>query len=168
MSENVIALVAGGAIAILSFGLAVAWDIIKSHREEGQRSEAVLSALKQELLANAEILQVNRSILEQEIAIVDQKKEVVEPLSLLQNSSWDVVKIQIPKILANNMDNLINIRKTSQLIDRVNETIRSRENYRINNGAMSNFNSHLKLYDQRLLQDGEQLQKTLQELMAQL
>ena len=63
-----------------------------------------------------------------------------------------VVLIHFPKKLAQD-DNLTRIRNIAQLTDRVNEKIKSRENYRINNQAMDNFSRRMKIYDDELILD---------------
>ena len=168
MSENAMALVIGGGIALLSFGLAVVWDLIKFNREQGQKDEAILFALKQEMTSNVEIMKTNVTILTQEIGIIDQGKQVVEPLNLLENSSWDFLKIQIPHKLTEKVETLTKIKEASQVTSKINETIKSRENYRINNGAMSNFSSRMKLYDQILVRDEESLVKAIEGLLPKL
>ena len=157
-------LVAGALTTLLGFGFTMLWDTHKFRRELKQRDEAVFSVIKEEVMVNINILKGNQTVLQYESTILDEKKIVVRPINLLQNSSWDVVKINLPQKLKNDVETLKNIREISQLIDGVNESIRSREIYRIHNGAMSNYFSRIKIYNQILFKQHEDLLRGLEEL----
>ncbi len=80
-----------------------------------------------------------------------ENKSLVAPIQLFQNSAWELIKINFPKIIIKDNDLLGNIRNLTQLIDLTNEFIRSRESYRINNGAMDNYSTRMQKYDESIL-----------------
>ncbi len=110
----------------------------------------------------------NKSLLEEELKALRDGKHVIKPIPILINSSWDLIKINFPKKISNDSKLLVEIRSIMITICSVNETIRSREMYRQNNGAMSNFNNRMKIYDDILLQDTDPLIKNLESLRGKL
>lgn len=167
MSEWLIGFISGVIAVIIGLILTMLWDNFKFKRESKQREEKVLSAVKEELVSNLDILQYNQVLLQTDIKIIDENKSVIAPLNLLQSGFWDLVKINLPQKLTKG-DTLVKIRKAAQLTDQINEQIRSRENHRINNQAMTNYNRRMKLYDETLLESIEVLLKSLEELQPLL
>lgn len=154
----------GGVIAtVIGFILTMVWDIVKFNRESKRREETVLSAVREELVSNMSILEDNVQLLLKDLEVIGDKKSVVAPLTLLQSGFWDLVKINLPRKLTK-VDTLVEIRKVAQLTEQVNEQIRSRENYRIHNQAMSNYHRRMRLYDEMILGGILILQKSLKEI----
>lgn len=148
-----------GVIAtIIGFIFTIIWDIYKYRRDIGSRDNTILTAIGEELRSNYEISTLNKNILLEEIKVLDENKSVVTPLCFLQSGFWELVKVNLPSALAKG-DSLLKIRKMAQSTNEINEVIRSRENYRVHNGAMSNYSSRLKIYDQILLQHFNELNK---------
>ena len=87
---------------------------------------------------------------------------------MLQNSTWDVIKINFPERLIKEKELLVKIRSLTQLIDHTNESIRSRENYRINNGAMNNYESRLQKYDNTILENTNDVLSRLKILTTEI
>ncbi len=168
MSEWLKGLIAGVISTLIGFGLTMVWDIVRFRREAKQRDESVLSAVKGESLTNLDILRGNQALLKQELAILDKNQRIVGPLLALRTGSWDVLRINLPKKLVREPQSLIKISEISTLTDRVNEFIRSRENFRIHNGAMTNFSSYIRIYDEALVKQNEALEKGLEDLKALL
>lgn len=148
-----IAFFSGVGATVFGFILTMLWEWKKSKKQES----AVIDALKQELQTNKEILESNLSYINQELEIIDQGKSLVNPLNLLNGDFSDLLFISIPKKLKKDTDLLMEIRKISRLSKENNETIKSRETYRVNNGAMSNYNSRMKIYGQILQSQTNQL-----------
>lgn len=167
MSEWLRGLIAGVVATLIGFAVTVSftvwWDNRKFDRDSSQRDEAVLAAVREELLSNIMLIKEHDSFLQHELSVITDKKTVIQPLTPLKIGSWDVLKINIPKKLKSG-DALVKVREASQRTDRVNEIIRSRENYRIQNEAMSNFHSRIKMYDEILLNQEQVLLKALEEL----
>lgn len=167
MSEWLTGFISGVTATIIGFIMTMLWDTFKFKRESKEREETVLSAVKEELISNLSILQYNQTLLQKEIEVIDENRSVVAPLSILQTGFWDLVKINLPqKLRKGNI--LVRIRRLAQLTDQINEKIQSRENYRINNQAMSNYHRRMKLYDETLLESIGILLKSLEELQPLL
>jgi len=49
-------------------------------------------------------------------------------------------------------------------ISDLNETMRSKENYRIHNGAMNNYDSHMKAYADLLVEQHRQLLQAIESV----
>ncbi len=158
---------AGVIATIIGFILTMLWDTFKLSRESKKREKTVLSTVKEELINNLSILQYNQTLLQRELELVDDNKRLVAPLNILQSGFWDLVKINLPKKLTKE-DTLIKIRTVAQLTDLMNETIRSRENFRIHNMALSGYGSRIKLYDEILLENIGNLLKSLESLQPLL
>lgn len=144
--------ISGVLATLIGFILTILWDIYKYRRDTKSRDDAVITAVNEELVANVFICESNKNALGQELKFLKEKKSLVSPISLFQNSTWDLLKINFPKQIGKDKDLLKKIRNLTQLIDHTNESIRSRENYRINNGAMSNYESRLQKYDENILE----------------
>jgi len=168
MSSSWLAGFLSGVIAtIIGFLLTMFWDIFKYNRDAGNRDRAVLTAVKEEMISNLDILSSNQKMLQQELTVLPEKRSMVGPLCLLQEGIWDLVKINLPSRLTKD-NTLLLIRKLSLLTNEINEIIRSRENYRINNGAMSNYSDRIKLYDEILLPKCSEIIVLFEELQKQL
>ena len=58
--------------------------------------------------------------------------------------------------------------RIAQITKGINETIQSRQEYRIHNEAMSNFSLRMKIYDEIVVEKSEELRKLLNELQEML
>ena len=168
MPDWLIGFLGGVVLALLGFLLTVAWEVRKLRRESQHREKVVTRALKEEMLANVEILKNNQALLSGELAIIDQDKTLVAPLDQLHAGFWDLVKVNLPQKVLTEPDFLAEVREISQLTDQVNETVRSRESYRIHNGAMSNYSSRMKKYDQILMEYNQKLLTALETVKPRL
>lgn len=150
---------------IIGFILTIVWDNHKFRRESKKKEEIVLSAVKEEILNNLDKLQNNRQLIEEELKLVEKSKMVVSPLDLLESGFWDLVKINLSQKLTKG-DVLLKIRKVALLIDRTNEQIRSREDYRTHNRAMTGYITTLHRYDNIILNSIATLEESLKELQS--
>ena len=165
MSEWLTGFTSGVFATIIGFILAMLWDFFKFKKEVKRKEEAITTTVQHELNENKIILHHNQILLEKELEILDEKRSVVDPLIPLHSSFWDLLRTNLPfPHKYRSFEVAIKIPQAAQLTRDINETIRSRENYRIHNQAMSNYFSHMKLYDQRLIEDFERLLKVLREL----
>lgn len=165
MPEWLLGLIIGVVATSIGAGLTMLWDNHKFKRESKKKDEMVLSAVKEELVSNLTKLQDNRQLIEEELDVIDKSKMLVSPLDLLESGFWDLVKINLPQELTKG-DVLLKIRKVALITDRTNEQIRSRENYRIHNQAMTGYISTLRLYDKMILSSIATLEKLLKELQS--
>jgi hypothetical protein len=140
------------------------YDLLQGERVE--RDESVLVAIRNEVTSNLAILEQNQQALQQELALIPEGKTLVAPLLLLHTGSWELLKVNIPERFFKEKGTLNTITDAFAKAGAINETVRSRENYRINNGAMTNFSSHMKLYDDDLIPKDTSLIKVFKELRS--
>jgi hypothetical protein len=160
--------VSGVLATIIGFALTVTWDIIKTHNESDKRDVAVLTAIKEDIAINLETLKYNKFLLQEDIKAIGEHKSIVQPMNQLQNGFWDIVKLNLPKKLISSPAIFLRVREAAGLTEYINEIIRSRESYRLNNGAMDNYYRHLKMYDDTLLTEVDKLYLQLEDLNKKL
>ncbi len=141
----------GVAATVFGFALTISWDIYKMQHDTRVREETVLRALSEELRENKAVLERDVDVLRQELAVLAERRSVVQPLSVLKIGFWDIAKVNLPKALLAG-ERLLKLRNVASLADGCNEQIRSRENCRMHNGAMSNFSERMRAYDEPLVQ----------------
>ncbi len=154
--------ISGVGATLLGFILTIIWDTRKAGNERREREKAITNALNEELITNKKNVEFDLGALQQELAVLAENKCIVQPLSLMKIGFWELVKVNAPTKLLGN-DELARLRDLVLLAEQVNDQIRSRENYRIHNGAMSNFSGRMRLYDERLVSI---LQALAQEIVA--
>jgi hypothetical protein len=140
---------AGVVATIFGFVLTMIWDIYKNRRDTKTKETAIIRAIKEELITNLAILENDEKILTHELTILEKDLSLVAPLESIFDGTWDLLKINLPQKLTAN--DLVSIRVINQMTNQINENIKSRENYRINNLAMDNYSSRLKKYDEGIL-----------------
>jgi hypothetical protein len=138
------------------------YDLLQTERV--QRDEAVLIAIKDEITSNIAILEQNQNALKMELGVLGEGRSLVTPLLLLHTGSWELLKVSIPERFFRGKGTLNTTTDGFARAIAINETVRSRENYRISNGAMSNFSSHMKLYDDDLITKNATLLQVFNEL----
>jgi hypothetical protein len=138
------------------------YELLQAERVE--REEAVLVAVRDEITSNLAIIEQNQRALQLELGVLADGKTLVTPLLLLHTGSWELLKVSIPERFFKEKGTLNSITDAFAKAGAINETVRSRENYRISNGAMSNFSSHMKLYDDDLITRNAALLQSLKEL----
>ena len=149
---SLIGFISGVAATVFGFILTIGWDIYKMRQDEHDREQTVIRALREELIENKAVADQNVTILNLELDVLAQDKSVIKPLLVLKTGFWDIAKVNLPKTLFVG-DRLLKLRNLVSLAEDCNEQIRSRENYRIHNGAMTNFSTTMRLYDEPLLQE---------------
>jgi hypothetical protein len=161
MSDKLISpteLVTGGLLVIIGFVLAIAWDGWKDHRETTEQNKALNRVVASDLSVNKTHVEFVLKFLNAELEALKEGKSVVQPLPLLQDSFWEIVKLHPPSDLIES-GRFEKLNKLMSVTSVVNDQIRSRENYRLQNGAMSNFAERMNMYD-RLLIEQIQILKT--------
>jgi hypothetical protein len=150
-AEWVAGFISGVAATILGFLLTILWDIYKMQRESAERDNAIMKAIGEELLSNKKSCERNLAFINAELSVLNERKSIVSPLTIMKTGFWDIAKINFPKILFHG-NRLANLRNIASLIEQANEEIRSRENYRIYNGAMSNYTNKMQSYDENIFE----------------
>ncbi len=169
MPSWIIPFASGVGATIVGFALTMIWDFCKFKREIRSREKALLNVIQYELNENINILDNNEAIIKQELQVLSNHKSVVQPLMPFQHGFWDLLKVNLsfPKELRY-ADSSIKIMRIAQIAKEINETIRSRQEYRIHSEAMTNFSQRMKIYDEILLEKAEELRKLLNEFQEML
>lgn len=143
----------GFILAIFSLAGAIAWDVLQRYQQEKRQDESIIIALKSEAKGNLTIIARNIEIVKVELGIIDEERTVIEPLALLRNGGWDLLRVSIPKKLTIQPDTLAELNNLFVKVEQLNEVIRSREIYRANNMTVISMHQRLKIYDQTILRD---------------
>lgn len=136
----------GVFVALLGVFLNILWEIYKSKKQEKNSITAIVNELK----TNISVLADNKRIVLRELQIIESGKNVVIPVLELNHNFSSFLIINCPIIFKKQIELLEDVRKISKLTNSLNKTIQSRESYRINNGAMNNYNTRVKIYDEIL------------------
>lgn len=133
------------------------------------RDRAVLRAVEVGVDTNLTRLNTNQYMLQEELEIMKDGKVLNAPLIHLESGLWDLVKVNMPKRISNSPTTLTQIRQSADAIAILNESIASRESFRLHNKALGAYSNILKNFDERILEvlastrdQLEQLKSTLQ------
>lgn len=140
----------GAGTTMLGFALAVGWDIWKVKREKKSLQGNLLNLLSDELEYNAIVVKKGIESMQKELQYLEEKKTIVNALDTPRADFWQVFKHNYdPKFFSS--EQITVIKEIYSKIHSIAVNIESRENYRISNGAMSNFDNRMKIYDRLLL-----------------
>ncbi len=158
------------AIAILS-----ALSSIEYNKKNSEKK--VLRAVKNELEYNLQILGHNQDILDKELNLIEDNKFsespkmnrlVYEPLIPLKVGFWNLIIIDLFPDEIKKSELFVKIRDIDMKANKINEFIKSRENYKNANIEAYDISSKVKRYDRMLLEDIEKLRKSLMKLGMQI
>jgi hypothetical protein len=155
-SQNMESLIVGLVGVFVGVFLTIVWDLYKTNIADKRNEEVIFSEVVDDLESNFEIISNNQRLLNEEIKILPKQQSVVIPLLSLKNGYFELLKINF-SVFSKHPEEFVEARNMAVAIDLINETIQSRENYRISNGAMSNYDNRLKIYDDMLVQLNNQL-----------
>lgn len=145
-------------LVLLGFSLAVTWDIIQDTRKEKAERESIVVMLQSELGSIHAEINENLKTLDKNLVELETGKEVVRPLLALDTDAWESAKLR-NSIFIKNTGDLFKMVNLYAAIDVINEKIRFRENYRMTNQAMSNYNERLKIIDNDIKQALEKVKE---------
>jgi hypothetical protein len=158
--------------AIIAILTTIGW---REHSREKAAKKALVS-IKNELEYNLQILGYNQNIIDEELELIEdnkfsedpkRNKLILKPLLPLKIGLWDSVLIDIfPDEIKSEF--LTKIREIDMHERKINEQIKSRENYKINNIEAHDISSTIKRYDQMLKKNSEELRGTLMKLGMQI
>jgi hypothetical protein len=158
--------IAGVAATVIGFLLTIVWDVYKTRTENTRRHTAVLAVIRDETATNIDRLTQYRDFFPREIALIDaEKKYFIAPLLALAVPSLTLVAIDTPAVL-DSPKQLATLRQIASNVEIFNETLRSRETYRINNQALSGLTDTLKTYDSLLLTRTDELLTLLRDFQT--
>lgn len=155
-------LVTGGILVVVGFVPAIGWDAWKDVRETARRDQALNGVVASDLKINKTHVEFSLKLLNEELGALEKGMSVVQPLPMLQDSFWDVVKLNPPTDLVTS-GKLEKLNKLMSVTSVVNDQVRSREAYRLQSIAMSNFHERMKLYDQLLIEQLDILKRQISE-----
>lgn len=141
--DLIIAFFSGVGATLLGFLLTFFWELKKIWDQEA----VILASLKNKLGVNMGILGDNLILIEDELRLLESDKCIVAPFFLLDADIMGLLSFCTPKKIRTNPNFLSKIVTLSRLSKNLNETVQSRESYRISNGAMTNHSERLKIYD---------------------
>jgi hypothetical protein len=136
--------------------------------EKVEREKTVASALIRELSTNEGSIGHNNTALALELEALKKNSTLVAPINTLETSAWELLRLYLPHEIGTNPKALAGVTDAYNRILYVNEVIRSREEYRLNNQAMDNLSSRMTKYDQTLLDLNNELVPRLKELVSLL
>jgi hypothetical protein len=157
MSEWTKGFISGLFATLIGFMLTVLWETFKSFREKRQKDKIVRKLIVDVLTENiATITEIN-IFLEQELLAIQTRQSIVTNMTILNSDIWDLVKFHIPDDLLKSNEMLKRLQAISGKVKRINESIHSRESYRLSNQAMDNYSRRLKIYDELIMSENTKL-----------
>ena len=141
----------GGIVAtIIGFSFTLIWEIVKSHLGKRSLKNLISACLQEELEMNSLACSNNLTLLQQDNSYLLSHQTILSPLNYLRLSSWDLVisNLEDIKITKNNLDHLATL---ELFAEKINETIRLREDFKISNAALSTLSARTKGYNDLLI-----------------
>jgi hypothetical protein len=154
----------GISLVVLGFVLAELGAWWRDSRTNAARERTLLKAAVDEVASVTATATNDRNILQRELQLVAKQQHVVNPLDPIPTGFWEAIRWSPPRRLLDESDALRKARSVARLTQMVNEMISSREAFRVNNLAMSDFYATLKTYDELLDQFLGELIAALNEL----
>lgn len=159
-------------IALIAILAVIGW---MEYNKKTNEKKALIS-IKNELEYNLQILGYNQNIIDEELELIEDNKFsespkrnrlILKPLLPLKTGFWDSVLIDIiPNEIKSEF--ILKIRDIDMHERKINEQIKSRENYKISNIEAHDISSTIKRYDQNLQKNSEELRGTLMNLGMQI
>lgn len=163
ISEFVFGLTTGALVAAFGVGLRIAWEARTAARERRQRDAAVISALKAEAERNLTLIAANLALLRRDLEALEERgTNLLDPLSPVENASYDLLRLTPPQRLAKDPDRLIRLWQVSATASYVNRLVEVREQFRsVNTVWRGQVLEGYKIYDRLLAQELERLRDRL-------
>lgn len=133
-------------LVVLGFSLGVVWDMFKDYRKDAKERDAIVTMLKMELAENNGVVNSNLKTIESNRKARENAKRTVTPLQLLKTDTWTGAKLRNNLFIKDTAD-LMKLVNLYSAINIMNEKIQFRENYRISNQAMTNYDDVLSVID---------------------
>ena len=159
-------------LVIIIFIIAII-GLMESRRENITKE---LTSIKNELEYNLKILGYNQNILDEELELIEdnkfsenpkRNKLILKPLLPLKIGLWDDIVFDVlPDEIKSEF--LLKIRDIDMQERKINEQIKSRENYKNANIEAHDISSTIKRYDQMLQKNCEDLRANLMNIGMQI
>lgn len=171
MPEWLMGLIVGVLATTLGFTLTLAWEIIKKHKEAKDLEKRLERFVGMELTENRRILYRNRRLLEDELQALDENKMSLISLTPFRMGFWELLKSHLPFPGKYREDlTVLYLLAIVELASDMNETIRNRETFKVQNTVTVDFVAQLRKYDewlsgynQMLLEKMEQVDPEIKE-----
>lgn len=141
---------AGIGATTFGFVLTMIWDYWKSTQQRKQLQNNLLILLSDELKYNILVIKNNKSLLTQELNYLKENKSIVNALDIPREDFWEMFKLNYDYRFFS-VERVKLIKDVYYITSSIIENIKSRENYRISNQAMSNFHIRMQKYNEILL-----------------
>ena len=153
--------ISGLIATLLGFVLTMLWDIFKNYRDNKRKDKIINKLIRDVLNENITYIQSINYVLTEELKILNQRQFIVTNITILKNDFWEIIKFNIPKDLLKENNLLKRLQDISSLTKSINENINSREIYRLNNNAMTNFSANMQHYDELIIQENTKLNELI-------
>jgi hypothetical protein len=135
-------------------------------RKDRELDQHIFNAFKEEIISNLEMLSANCNELEKEIAIAGSE-ELITGLSPFYFPTWDILKLHVPKELADK-DAFRQIALVMHLTLVANNEIKARDQFKINGISTHGYKDELKARDESIIERHAALLKKFLGLMETL
>lgn len=159
MEQYLLGLVSG----MLVTGFGVWLTGLLENRKDQLTDRNIFEAFKEELLSNLEMLSANCVELEDELGVVESSQHTLTALTPYYFSTWDILKTHLPDELSSK-EIFRQLSLTMHLSLLTNNEMASREQFKINSSALTNFHQTLKKRDELLLMRNAELLKRILKL----
>ena len=158
----------GGGVLITLFAtsLTILWERYKNHEDDKEKQKVTVMALVYDLDSNLKIGLSIVGLMTNELQILNHGNRLVDSIPKLKTGYWDYLKYNMPLVISRNIAVINQLRDIDSVCTNINDSIDSREAYRINNGAMSNFIEMMTLYDNIILQKSMDCTTKIKQLEA--
>ena len=131
MSDWTWGFISGLVATLIGFILTILWESHKANREKRDKDKVIKRLIIDVLTENLQIIAEIKEHLQAELQVIDQKLSNVTNMTILYEDIWDLIKFNIPSDLLKEDGLLKRLQSISGKIKRINESIHSRENYRL-------------------------------------
>ena len=135
---------------------------LKEERYREEETQTTVLFLKNELGINSAIANENGMAVNRDLSLLKEHRSILNPLAEFKSEMWNVAKSRGVRFITN-LDDVNRIERAYAGMEIANYKIRSRENYRLTNRAMSNFEEGMMKIDTGLLVTIEEVKKAITE-----
>lgn len=166
--EFFLGLLSGIILIFIGFYVQTIWDVNKIIDDNKHRQEAFRVFVKREIGDNKEILSINKKIIVEDNAAINDRTRTITPLVFFKNEAWGLLKINpSPDFFEDSF--VIKIGELASMINQINQYIQVRENYRIYNREerlpIIDYYGAMRVYNKALSKEMDKLETRLNEVV---
>jgi hypothetical protein len=158
----------GVTATLIGFLCTILWDIYKYKRDKSDKEKNVIESVSQEISANIEILLKNKSLIEHELEVLIEGRELVVPLQVFRTGFWDLIKVERPDSITNSKSLFSDLKTLYDSFDYINECLKGRQLYKMTNLALTTFHSDVKKQDEILMYQFNDVRSKLDSALSVL